>query len=228
MAARLPTPSGVIGVRLGHDLGVADIYGCGFQFGYSGGAPSSADLAVISSEISTAYGTHLASLLSADYALVEVTCRDLANPSTVPGVWSGSVAGTRSGNTNDAGVALCLSFLPDRAYRGSRPKSFFPWGVNADQSTSQQWSSAIRTAALTAWGAYQENLADISHGTTDLTVQQAVSYIKPPYTLVPNPTNPGRGRSVGTLRDPPLVMSIISTVANPKIASQRKRLGKPF
>lgn len=228
MAARLPTPSGVIGVRLAHSLGVADLYGAGFQFGYSGGPPSSADLAAIAEDISEAYSSHLASLLSEDYSLSEVGVRDLANPSTVEGVYSDIVNGTRTGNTNDAGVALCLSYLPDRAYRGSRPKTFWPWGVNADQSTSQQWSTTIRTAALTAWAAFTSNLGSVSHGSTDLTVQQAVSYIKPPYTLVPNPTNPGRGRSVGTVRDPPLVMSIISTVANPKIASQRKRLGKPF
>ncbi len=227
MPAALPTPTGVVRFRLMFNLGVSVIYGCKFDQGYSAGPPSTADLVSLAGHIATLFSADIGMYLSADYSLVKVIAIDLANPDTVEGVSVVDNAGTLAGATVGLSQCVALTFLPDMRYRGSRPKAFLPLGVDASQSTGQTWSSAFRTDVEAAWGSFQTDVAGSVAGATVLGGQVGVFYTGPPYRVVTSPTT-GRGRNFGTPRTPPLVKDILGVVANPKIASQRRRLGMPF
>jgi len=65
-----------------HGLALDPSTGSSFDIGYTGGPPTSANLASLAGDVVTAWGSNLASFLSADGVLVEVQARDLANPGT--------------------------------------------------------------------------------------------------------------------------------------------------
>lgn len=224
MAAPLPTPSGVIRFRLMHTfVGAPTPLGTKFDQAYTGGAPSVGDLTTLAGKIRAAYATDLAGLLHSDWSLTEVEAIDLANPTNPTGSDTTAVVGTRAGNPFDIGVAACLFFDVDRRYRGSKPKMFAPWGVTADGANAWSWSSAFITIVETQWGLFQVAIDGQGAGATTLGGQVGISYIGPPYHVVTSPTT-GRGRNVGTPRNPPLVLGVTSEKLSPTYGSQRKRL----
>ena len=97
MPALPATPSGVISFRLHFEPNVDNHVYSKFQMGYTGGPPLTSDLVALATDVSTAFGAHLASLLYSGDALFDVEAVDLANPSTPFGLYTATVAGTRSG-----------------------------------------------------------------------------------------------------------------------------------
>ena len=227
MAAPLPTPSGVVRTRFVHSLTDASDYGFAFDQSYTGGTPAVTDLNTLATSMREAYAAHLAPLLSSAFSLVRTNVVDLQHPTTVNGEDLTVVDGTRSGNSQAASLCTTIVYTPDRRYRGSRPKSFTPFGVEGDLATNQHWGSAWLTTVETAWAAFQTAVTGLTFGPCDTGAQASVSYIGPPYAFVPG-TTPGRGRIEGTPRDPPIVLSITAVTVSTKIGSQRRRLGKPF
>jgi len=209
--------------RLLHTDAGAIEYGFGFDQGYTGGPPSTSDLATAAGLVRTAYAAHLASLLEASYHLTQTICSDLAVPTTVDGVDSTSVAGTRAGNPLQMSIAAVLSFGIARKYRGARPKMFATLGTYNDLATPQQWAPAFATAVETAWAAFQAAIVGVSFGPAAFGAQVGVSYIGPPYRVVISPTT-GRGRNVGTERNPPIVSNVTTVALQIKLGSQRRRL----
>lgn len=195
---------------------------------YSAGPPSVADLATLAGLVSTAYLNHLASLLSQAYGVNSITCADLANPSKPLGLDNQVVAGTRPGTypsaTLPANACATLIFHPDRKYRGSKPKSFQPWGVDTDLGTNSVWLNSFVSEVQQSWNGFIAALEGKAFGSSDLGGQVAVSYIEPPYTNVPI-GSAGRVRREGTPRNPPLVQHVVSVTCQDVIGSQRRRLG---
>lgn len=222
MPALPPTPSGVVRFRLIHELDSDLSIGCHFDYSYTGGPPSNADLATLAAGVAGAWNTDLASLLSSDGLLSSVIAIDLANPSTVEGVWTGSHAGTRSGNIATLATAACFIWAPNRRYRGSRPKMFTPYGVQADVTGANEWTSGFQSAAVTAMDAFLGALSGLSAGSTNLTSQAYVSFFEG-FTVTTSPTT-GRSRNTPKLRTVPAVFAVSTRHLQARLGSQRRRL----
>ena len=227
MAAPLPTPSGAVKCRLGWTFPGGAFFGGSFIMGYTGTGLTSAQLAAVAGDVAAQYATDMVSLFAAGYVLTSVTCSDLQNPATVEGSVAVSTPGTRAGTTMTDGICVALAFLPNRKYRGARPKIYLPAGVQADLLTGQHWQSTLTSAVETQWNAFTADIVTHTPAGVTLGTQKYVNYDGPPYTVVSN-ANKTRSHSVPTKVNPPGVYDILSVVAGPKVASQRKRLGKPF
>lgn len=193
-----------------------------FKLGYTGDSPSSATLASLAGLVNTSFDGNLRSFLSSNGLLVGTFAKDLKNPATVEGFGVDGGAGTRAGNPPTVGVAAVVNFRPDRAYRGARPKMFTPFGIEADTTAGNSWSTAFVTDLQIAMNAFLAALAGESGGTTDLTVPMSVSYFHNS-TVVISPTT-GRARNVPTLRATPLVVGVLGLTVSQRLGSQRRRL----
>jgi hypothetical protein len=220
MAAPVPTPSGVVRTIFVHSAGSDATLTCRFDMSYTSGPPSTAGLQAIAGAVQTAYATHLAGLLSADDVLSSTEAVDLANPGTPPGINIATTAGSRSGSQTPISVCLNLGFTPNRRYRGSKPKAFFPWGVEADLGSTNEWGPTFLAEIDTAWANFIDEIASTSVGGVVLGTQVAVSYFEGKHA---NPNPNGRLQQVPTPRGTPLVMQIVAIGAKQFIGSQRRR-----
>lgn len=207
-------------------LGIGPYYSqC--DMGYTGGGLTTAELNSLCGTVSTAWNSDLASLHQTGITLVSCEAIDLQNPSTVEGVAAVSHPGTRSGTYMGGSMSACVSFLPNRRYRGSRPKTFLNAGVESDLESSQKWGPSFTTEVETKWTAFIAALVSGAPSGVTLTQQKYVNYIGPPYTVKSN-AGKTRSNSIGTPVSPPGVYNILSISCAQKLGSQRKRLGKPF
>lgn len=223
MATPLPTPSGVVHIRFLHNLAGPTLYGTAVDWAYTGGPPTTGTLSSIASLARTAYNGNLDALLPEAWSLHETRVTDLANPDTVEGIDTTVVTGGRAGTSALDSKCAVLIYFPDRRYRGSRPKGFFPWGVDGDLGSGKTWSGAFQTEVNGDWANFRTALDGQAVAGTTLTNHVSVSYITEPYHVVTSPTT-GRARNVGTPRNPPLVMPILTTSLSAKVGTQRRRL----
>ena len=216
MPAPAPTPSGVL-------KAIFNVAGINSSccFAYSGGAPSTADLATFAADLQGEYADHLFALLASGYDLESVKCLDLADPSTPAGSFDTPEPGTRSGTILPPSVTLLLNFEPDARYRGSKPKAWMPWGVEGDLASPKAWSSDFVDACNTGWAAFVAGVAGQSSGTTTLENQVSVSYF---HGKEANPNPNSRLRNQPTPREVPAVYDISSFAARIVPGSQRRRL----
>lgn len=216
MAVPEPTPSGVI--RFAHTVA-----GMSFrsEYQYTGGPATTADLTALAAGARAAFATHLVGLLSSTNALTLTEASDLSQPSLPVGQDSTVVSGTHTSTPAPASVAALVQFIPNRKYRGSKPKVWLPFGTDADLGNDTSWSTGFVTAVNSAWAAYVAEVAALTAGTVTLTNQCAVSYYGPP--TVAN-TGPGRNKTRSSTRTPPLIMAILSSSCRLTYGSQRRRL----
>lgn len=227
MAAPLPTPTGVVKATMKVSIASGTPYGSSFMLAYTGASPTTAQLTTFAGTVAAEWNTNLAALTRTADALTEVDAIDLKNPGTIKGIALVSHAGTRGGTASTASICVALAFSPDHRYRGSRPKAFLPMGVDGDLATPQHWAASFITTVETAWAAFISGIQSTDTSGIGLGDQCSVSYIGPPYTIVPNSGNT-RAHAVGTPKNPPDVYSTLAVVGAVKVGSQRKRLGKPF
>ena len=222
MPEPLPTPSPVAKVTLIHNLDATTALGSSTTFAMSGSVPDTATLGLIGEAVVAVWIDTLAAVYSEDGTLAAVKVKDLSQPDVLPGEAITDSAGTRSGALPTLGVCAVISRKPGRSYRGSRPKSFLPYGVTSDIVTGNVWSSSFITSMQDAWAAYIDGIAGTSVDGTNLGAEVCVSYYGHPTIENPNPR--ARNRFVSTLRDPPLVTPSIGFLLSPTLGSQRRRL----
>lgn len=216
MASLPPTPSGVIRFRM-----KANGVWSSFCMGYSGTAPSATAMTALCNDVVTQWGSHLAPLTISSGQLNFVTGLDLANPSNPLIQVTASTNGSRSGNALPSSISASLIFYPATRYRGSKPKAWMPFGVESDQTSSQDWSSTFVSAVNTGWAAFITGLSGASSGGCTLTAQVAVSY----YHGKQANSNPNsRLRYQPTPRATPVVLTINSVACGVVFGSQRRRL----
>lgn len=222
MPAKPPTPSPVIAIRLVHGMDATTGLGSTHRVSYSGGPPSTSDLSLLAAQAAAAWGTNLASQMSANGNLEQVVCTDLANPSTPAGASVASTSGTRTGQIPTLAAAAVISEHIARAYRGARPKLFLPFGVETDTVSANQWSSGFISSLETDWLAYVSAVLAATAGSTHLVAPVGVSYYHG-FTVITSGTT-GRARNVPTLRTTPLVTPVTGIQVQQRIGSQRRRL----
>lgn len=223
MAAPLPTPTGVVHIRLIYDNGTTGEFGHAVDWAYTGGPPTTGDLNSMATDVHTEWVAHLQGMLSDAMALKRVTLSDLHVPTTPDGEDTTRVIGSRTGGLLTINASSCITFQINRKYRGGKPKSFTPFGLDGDCLDQSAWSSAWIATLSSAWSDFASSLTAISSGSTTLSDQVSVSYIEGPYTAVPN-SGGTRYRITGTPKNPPKVDLVLGFTVQQKIGSQRRRV----
>lgn len=190
---------------------------------YTSNAPSIADMNTLASHVATQWNTNLAPLAPTQVILTEVVVTDLTSASSARGSAAVSHAGTRGSNPNTINDTLLLNFEVARRYRGGKPRTYNPWGVEGDIGSAQQWAAAFITAAENGWSAFQTNMTGFDFGATQLGAQCNVSFYEGVNLPITLPS--GRVKQSSAVRSGnALVDTITSFSANPYIGSQRRRV----
>lgn len=197
--------------------------GVRFYYTYSGGPPTVGNLNTMSTDISAAFGTDLAGLMSNDYHLIGVEITDLSSSTSAQGSWSGSVAGANSGHPPDIAVALLQNFTIARRFRGGKPRTYWPFGVagnlNSDDVT---WTSAFLGTAATAWAAFNTALLALSGVGCTLTAHVNVSYYHG-FASVQNPVTKRWANIPTPVSGPVTPDTITGNAFRAEVSQQRRR-----
>lgn len=219
-----PTPSAVLNIVLHIDLNGDANVRTSLKWAYSGGPPSNSDCNTIAAAVGTAWHTNLGPLCTNTSALFLVEVIDLATVNGGVGQAAPNQNGTRAGTPLPIEVCALANHKIARKYRGGKPRSYFPYGVEADMNTDQRtWTGSFIAAFNTDYAAFRTAMNALTGGTTNLTGPVNVSYYKgySAPTIVNN-----RAKNHLAPRATPVVDSIISTALNPLLASQRRRVGR--
>lgn len=188
---------------------------------YSGGPPSSANLATMAAAAVSAADTAFSGLMTASQGMTECEITDLSGPGYAQGSGGTPWVGTVSDERLSPGTAALVNHIIGRRYRGGKPRSYLPIGTAADVTTSGLWSSGALSSFAGSWGGW---VAAVKASGSGCTVTQIVnvSYYDG-FTVVTSPTT-GRARNVPKLRSGGPVVDVINAHDVPaNIASQRRR-----
>lgn len=189
---------------------------------YTGGAPSITDLDTFCTGAAAAWNTNIAPLSATAVVLKEIVATDLTSPTGSRGTWTGTHAGTRSGDGLPMDACLLLNFTIDRRYRGGKPRTYNPWGTSTDLATERTWETTFLTDVTTGWGTFAGDIGAAVIGPASIDAQVNVSYYKG-FLPVQNPVTL-RWRNIPTARAAALVDVIASFSPNPLVGSQRRRI----
>lgn len=184
---------------------------------YSGGPPSTVDLANYSDGIMTSAIANLIPLMATATTIDDITVTDISSPLGNVGHTFAVTPGTRAGGEIPGSAAYLISFRIGRHYRGGHPRMYLPLGVTTDLLTQATWQVAFNGNVAAGWAAFHPSLLAATGGFTPVS-QCQVSY----FGGVP----PVGGHSVP--RAVPLVDDIAPSAFNvgAEIASQRRRIGR--
>lgn len=193
------------------------------HFTYTGGPPSAADCLSIGNAVSAAVGSHLVSLLSSSYELFEVEVTDLSSSTGAQNTSTTAQVGTRAGAPGPASLCALMDHHILRRYRGGKPRTYLPFGVDGDITNERTWATAFATAMATGWSGFIAACLAITGGTTAIANFVQVSYFQS-FTAVTDPIT-GRTKDKPKLRvGGPVVDVITSSTLRPELGSQRRRL----
>jgi len=205
------------GFTIGEDLGAL----CREFFSYTGAGASGTDLATLCENIGVSFATNLAPLMTADRILETVTITDLTSDTAPQAFALIDTPGTNDDTKLPASAALLQSFEIDRRYRGGHPRTYWPFGGEADMQDAQTWTTVfIGTCGDALAAHFAEWSADLVPGITTVTPVN-VSYYEG-FTVHTGTT--GRARNVSTPRVTPVVDGITGYITRTGIAQIRRRL----
>lgn len=193
-----------------------------FFFTYSGTNPDASACDAIAGAFASAWGADLEALLCSTYSLNQVTVQDLNSSSGASGLNETATTGSRDGTPLPVGVCVVLNHAIPRRYRGGKPRSYLPFGVEGDQTNNQTWGSEFLTAVAVDWASFITAALAISEDGTSVTNHVNVSY----YSGYNAPTTlpSGRVKQGAKVRSAVPTPDVIS-VSTPSavIGSQRRR-----
>ena len=217
----LPSPGSVLQCQFLAGDNASIEAGSRFFLKYTSAAPSSADLTTLATDISVAWGEHIAGAVMDGESLHGVTVIDLSSDVGNEGIWTGTVAGTREGSALPASACAVVNHSIARRYRGGRPRTYLRAGVEADMATNNTWDSTFLTEVLGAWQAFISQILGDTPGSIVLSDIINVSFYKG-FTVFTTPS--GRARNIPTPRETPVLDNIVNSSVAVKIGSQRRRL----
>lgn len=188
---------------------------------YDGSAPSNSDMATYAANVGVAFDVNLASLMSTQYHCTQCVSTDLTSDTSGEGEDTFDSPGTRSGTTIPASLAALEKLHVNRRYRGGHPRTYWPFGVAADQADAQTWDAGFLTDQATAFALWNSAILSLTPGSAATVGQVNVSYYKG-FTVHTGVT--GRARNVPTPRATPVIDRITDFSWPAGMASQRRRL----
>lgn len=223
MSPALPNVPGVVKVQLHWQVGPDGTAQTVLHENYSGSAPSPTAITALAVAIAAAQGGHLVAPLCTNCKALGATVTDLASNTGAQGQGPISVPGTASPPFNAAQVAVLINHQIAVRYRGGKPRSYLPLGVQADLQDDETWKATSMNLFQSSWAAFVAAVTGITQGSTTLTGLCAVSY----YQGYQDPvTHPG-GRVTQALKlrpGGPVNYPITSSTVNPKPGTIRNRL----
>jgi len=185
------------------------------HWGYTGAAPTSADLTAFAAALLGAWATEIMPLADNQCTVTGVTAVDLSSALGAAGETLGSTDGSRGAGSTPASTCVLVSKSIGRRYRGGHPRSYLNCGVVTDMTNPFTWSTTLTGLVFSAYNAVRTALNGLVETGTTLATEVIVSYID----KLLNPVAPFR-------RAAPLVLPAGAITVSPLIATQRRRLGR--
>lgn len=207
-------------VRVIGEDGPGNDWGTRFYLSYAGSAPTGANCITLAGDISAAFGTHLASLMTSNNVLNEIDVLDIATDSGLSGQDTSVVAGTRSGTAMPAQVATNVEYGIARRYRGGKPRAYWPFGVQGDENNVSMWGSTFLAAVNTGVIAFFAEVEALSVGAVGTLKHVNLSYYK---GFTNHTSTSGRESAVPTYRATAVHDDVTGYFAKALISSQRRR-----
>src|SRR5215469_4122412 len=189
------------------------------HFGYTGTAPSNTTCAAIATQVSSQWGTHMSPEQPSPSQLAFVPVTDLTSTTSGQGTWSGTVAGTRGGDSIPANAAVLISYPASLRYKGGHPRQYLFAGGNADLQGAAEWSTLFQAEILTHWQAFLNGLIGFASGGTDISSFVSVRYKG---KFLPNGGPPHYYLTTPEV----LTITVASATSAAEMASQRRRIGR--
>jgi hypothetical protein len=190
---------------------------------YEGGPPNASEALTLAEAIYTA-AADLAGPCHSDVVLTGCRVTDLSADDTGDALHTGTTAGSLNGDIIPASNCMLINFTTARRYRGGKPRNYFPMGDSESMLDPRTWGDGFVTSATSAWSGFIGAVLGTVAGSTTITAHVNVSYYSGSVGSIVDGGN--RGKTTPTRRVPPLVSDIIGFSAAPRIASQRRRLGR--
>jgi hypothetical protein len=179
------------------------------------------DVSTITANFVNSWSGRLAAQVSHDLTLETVTTTDLISSTGVTDTANPVITGDVVAPSVTAGAAMVISFKVGRRYRGGHPRIYLPGAQQNQVQSDNTWSLAYIGAMHTAWTGMVSDVTTATYTTAGSLSQINISYFQG-FTEVLYPS--GRYHTIPKLRpDGPHKDPILSTVINPKVASQRRR-----
>jgi len=180
-----------------------------FHFAYAGTAPTFAQMATFADAEVHEYGSQFFTLMDTETSVEGCVCTDLTSDTSAQGTATFHDAGTRSGGSIGAQVALLVNDHIQRRYRGGKPRHYMPFGVTTDLTNDNTWTGTFQTTCETQYSAFIANtLTNVWSGGGPLTYVNLSYYANK------------------ALRAVPVTDAILSNSINPMVATIRRRDGR--
>jgi hypothetical protein len=177
---------------------------------YSGAAPIGLDLDSYAAGLMADWIANLTPLQALNNTIEEIEVTDLSSIIGAVGVSAGTTNGTLAGDKLPGDAAALVSYKIARHYRGGHPRTYLVVGDATKLTTPYSWTGLFVTGIEAAWASFQAALI-VAYGTFSPSEQVNVSYV-----------------TGGAARLVPVVDQIVvaSTAVSPRLASQRRRIGR--
>lgn len=220
----LPSVPGVIRLNYAWQIPGLRPFGDRWFIKYTGPAPTGPNMLTMATAVDALIKTNFQPLCATDLNYLSTTLIDLASSSGVFATAANPWSGTRAGILVSPSVCTLIHLAIARRYRGGKPRTYFPFGTQADTSGSNSWSPALIAAVTSAVNNLRAGIIGVTAGTTVLAEDVNVSYYGPPNRTVTSSS--GRVHTASTLRAVPLVDDITSLQCEAIYGTQRRRLDR--
>jgi hypothetical protein len=182
---------------------------------YTGLPPTGAALVLWAGEVTAAWAADISPLQDTETSMTEVEVTDLSSDMGAVGIDPTGAAGTRAGSMLPAQTATLVSYTMGRHYRGGHPRTYLLGGVQADLVAPNQWTTGYVDAVGTGLTSFFTAIHGAVTGFTPNALVQ-VSY----FGGVPTIGGKSQPRAI------PLVDVLGAHLVSPRLASQRRRIGR--
>lgn len=143
-----PTVTGVARVSLKWSDGTGT-FGSRIYAFYGLDTHDAGALTDLANGVQAAYAANLVHLIDSNYKLVSVIARDLSDTTGTEGSWTGSVAGSLSGETLPSNVSTDVQLKIPSSYRGGHPVMHLPPPDASALETGRAYTDVFVTNATT-------------------------------------------------------------------------------
>lgn len=179
-----------------------------FHLQYSGGSPTVANLNTLCGSFLSAYNAQFAALLNPVVTITSADAADLTNAGAASGSATSAGVGTRTGTPLPTSACAVISWKINNRYRGGHPRTYVPAGNVADVLVGRTFTDAFITAFDAAITAFLSAVNALTTGTVTYKLI-CLSYTRNKVALIP-----------------PVPYTIQSGMADHRLDTQRRRLGK--
>jgi hypothetical protein len=166
-----------------------------------------AEINALATGFRTAYSNDFKSLLHADFALGDVIATDIGSFLGKVGVQTGTGTGSHAGSPMPNNVALGITWKVALHYRGGHPRSYFSGLVLADCDGHTRWVTTTLNNWDSAANVFLGDVNNITIGTGKAVLVSVHRTINREHL------------------DEPITAPIVGARIDPRIDSQRRRLG---